>query len=145
MSWSIGKSILRKDAVEKVTGVAKYTADESVTPMYHVKLVVSSCAHANLKRIDTSQAYTVPGVRAILLGQPLPLTGDEVKDRPILAFDRVRYHGEPIAAVIADQPFQAKKAAELIEVTYEPLTNCKFTTGSITARCNIITRSFSNL
>lgn len=121
MSWSIGKSIHRKDAVEKVTGAAKYTADESSATMYHVKLVVSSHAHANIIRINTAKAHKIPGVRAILLGQPLPLTGDEIKDRPILAFDKVRYHGEPIAAVVANNPFQAKKAAELIEVTYEPL------------------------
>lgn len=121
MSWSIGKSIQRKDALEKVTGAAKYTADYTTTNMLHVKLVISSHAHAKLREIDTSKAWEVPGVRAVLIGQSLPLTGDEVKDRPILAFDRVRYHGEPIAAVVADHPFQAKKAAELITVTYEPL------------------------
>ena len=121
MSWSIGKSVYRKDALEKVTGAAKYTADTSTLDMYHIKLVVSSYAHAKLKEIDTSKAWEVPGVRAVLIGQSLPLTGDEVKDRPIMAFDKVRYHGEPIAAVVADYPFQAKKAAELIEVTYEPL------------------------
>lgn len=121
MSWSIGKSVHRKDGLEKVTGAAKYTADTSTIDMYHIKLVVSSYAHATLKTIDTSKAKKVPGVRAVLVGQPFPLTGDEVKDRPILAFGKVRYHGEPIAAVVADHPFQAKKAAELIEVTYEPL------------------------
>lgn len=121
MSWSIGKSIHRKDALEKVTGAAKYTADESDISMYHVRMLISSHAHANLKEINTSKAEKVPGVRAIILGQPYPLTGDEVKDRPILAFNKVRYHGEPIAAIVADFPFQAKKAAELIEVVYEPL------------------------
>lgn len=122
MSWSIGKSIIRKDAVEKVTGTAKYTADAPTSNMYHVKLVISQHAHAKLKKVEVSRAWEVSGVRAILLGQSsLPLTGDEVKDRPILAFDRVRYFGEPIAAVVADEPFQAKKAAELIEVIYEPL------------------------
>lgn len=46
MSWSIGKSIIRKDAVEKVTGTAKYTADAPTSNMYHVKLVISQHAHA---------------------------------------------------------------------------------------------------
>ncbi len=122
MSWSIGKSVQRKEALEKVTGVAKYTADYSTPNMLHVKLVVSSYAHAKLKKVDVTKAREIPGVRAIVLGQQFPLMGSEVKDRPIIAFDKVRYHGEPIAAVVADHPVQAKQAAELIEVTYEPLT-----------------------
>ncbi len=121
MSWCIGKSVPRKDALEKVTGAAKYTADYSSPEMLHIKLVVSSYAHAKLIEIDTSKAWEVAGVRAVLIGQRFPLTGEEVKDRPIMAVDKVRYHGEPIAAVIADHPYQAKRAAELIVVTYEPL------------------------
>jgi CO/xanthine dehydrogenase Mo-binding subunit len=121
MSWSIGKSIYRKEALEKVTGAAKYTDDYSSPGMLHIKLVVSSYAHAKLKAIDTTKAREVPGVRAIILGQSSPLTGEEIRDRPPIAFDKVRYHGEPVAAVVADNPVQAKKAAELIEVTYEPL------------------------
>ncbi|MDV2684047.1 xanthine dehydrogenase family protein molybdopterin-binding subunit [Alkalihalophilus lindianensis] len=121
MSWSIGKSIYRKEAFEKVTGAAKYTDDYSKKEMLHIKLVVSSHAHAKIKAIDTTKARQIPGVRAILLGQPFPLTGEEINDRPPIAFDKVRYHGEPVAAVIADDPVQAKKAAELIEVTYKVL------------------------
>ncbi len=121
MSRSIGKSIYRKEAIEKVTGGAKYTDDYKTSQMLHVKLVISSYAHAKLKSINTTNAWKVTGVRAILLGQPFPLTGEEIKDRPPLAFDRVRYHGEPVAAVVADSPVQAKKAADLIEVIYEPL------------------------
>ncbi len=121
MDWMIGKSIYRKDADDKVTGIAKYTADYTTTEMLHVKLVVSSHAHAKLIAINPSKAWEVPGVRAIIFGQSLPLTGGELKDRTILAYDKVRYHGEPIAAVVADHPAQAKRAAELIEITYEPL------------------------
>ncbi|WP_100401207.1 xanthine dehydrogenase family protein molybdopterin-binding subunit [Bacillus sp. FJAT-44742] len=121
MSWSIGKSIYRKEAVEKVTGASKYTDDYSKKEMLHIKLVVSSHAHAKIIAIDTTKARQIPGVRAVLLGQPFPLTGEEINDRPPVAFDKVRYHGEPVAAVIADHPVQAKKAAELVEVTYEVL------------------------
>jgi CO/xanthine dehydrogenase Mo-binding subunit len=121
MSWSIGKSIPRKEAFEKVTGAAKYTDDYSTKEMLHIKLVVSSHAHAIIKEIDTTKARKIPGVRAIILGQPFPLTGEEISDRPPIAFEKVRYHGEPLAAVIADDPVQAKKAAELVEVTYEVL------------------------
>jgi CO/xanthine dehydrogenase Mo-binding subunit len=121
MSSSIGKSIYRKEALEKVTGAAKYTDDYSTTGMLHIKLVVSSYAHAKIKYIDTTKAQKAAGVRAILIGQPFPLAGEEIRDRPPIAFEKVRYHGEPVAAVIADSPVQAKKAAELIEVSYEPL------------------------
>ncbi len=121
MSWSIGKSIYRKDGLEKVTGAAKYTDDYSSKDMLHIKLVVSSYAHARIKAIDTTKALEMPGVRGIILGQPLPLTGEEIKDRPPIAYDKVRYHGEPVAAVVADTALQAKRAAELIEITYEPL------------------------
>ncbi len=119
--WNIGKSIYRKDADAKVTGEAEYTGDLSDAQMLHIKLKVSSHAHAKLKKIDISKAEQMAGVHAIILGKSLPLIGAEIKDRPILAYDRVRYFGEPIAAVVAEHPFIAKQAAELIEVIYEPL------------------------
>ncbi len=121
MNFSIGKSIHRKDSHEKVTGSAMYTADFDHPQMLHIKLVTSSHAHADITNIDTKKAEQVPGVHAIVLGEDLPLSGGEVKDRPILAHDIVRYYGEPIAAVVADHPFQAKQAAELIKITYKPL------------------------
>ena len=121
MSWSIGQSVYRKEGLEKVTGAAKYTGDYASKDMLYIKLVVSSYAHAEIKAINTTKALEVAGVRGIVLGQPFPLTGEEIKDRPPIAYDRVRYHGEPVAVVVADTAFQAKKAAELIEVTYEPL------------------------
>jgi len=121
MSGAVGKSVYRKESFEKVTGLGKYTADLPSAQMLHIKLVVSSYAHAKIKSADTTKAWKVPGVRAILLGEPFPLTGEEISDRPPLAFDKVRYHGEPVAAVVADTPVQAKRASELIKVIYEPL------------------------
>ncbi|MBM4763626.1 xanthine dehydrogenase family protein molybdopterin-binding subunit [Bacillus sp. B15-48] len=121
MNSNIGRSIYRKEAMEKVTGAAKYTADYSSKEMLHIQLVASSYAHAKIKAIDTTKALHAPGVRAILVGKPAPLTGEEINDRPPLAFEKVRYHGEPVAAVVADSLVEAKKAAELIKVTYEPL------------------------
>lgn len=121
MSWSIEKSVYRKDALEKVTGAAKYTGDYSSKNILHIKLVVSTYAHAKIKSINSAKALEVPGVRMILLGQPFPLTGEEIKDRPPIAYDKVRYYGEPVAVVVADTALQAQKAAELVEVTYEPL------------------------
>ncbi|PLS07243.1 xanthine dehydrogenase family protein molybdopterin-binding subunit [Neobacillus cucumis] len=117
----IGKSIIRKEALDKVTGRAKYTNDFNTKPMLSVKMVISPYGHAKIVHIDTSEASKVPGVRAILAGQRFPLTGEAIRDRPPIAVDKVRYHGEPVALVVADTPFQAKKAADLIKVQYELL------------------------
>ncbi len=118
----IGKSVIRKDAFEKVTGRAKYTADELGGPSLHAKMVISPYGHAKIVSIDVSEAKKVPGVRAILLGShDLPLTGEEIRDRPPLAVDRVRYHGEPVALVVADTPVLAKRAADAIDVKFELL------------------------
>jgi CO/xanthine dehydrogenase Mo-binding subunit len=118
---SIGKNIYRKESYEKVTGTAKYTDDFHSVDMLHAKLVTSPHAHATIVSIDTAQAEAVPGVRAVLVGQPFPLTGEEIRDRPPIAYQKVRYHGEPVAVVIADTPVQAKRAKELVNVTYEAL------------------------
>lgn len=109
MNWNIGKSVYRKDSHEKVTGTAKLTADYTSPQTLHIKLVTSSYAHAKLIKIDISKAEQSPGVHAVILGQKEPLTGGEVKDRPILAYDKVRYYGEPIATVVADSLFRQSK------------------------------------
>ncbi len=71
--------------------------------------------------IDTTEALKIPGVRAIIAGEHFPLTGEAIRDRPPIAVDKVRYHGEPVALVVADTPSQAKKAANLVKVNYELL------------------------
>jgi CO/xanthine dehydrogenase Mo-binding subunit len=118
---TLGKSIHRKEAPDKVTGAAKYTADFQKPGMLHAKLVISPYAHAWIKDIDISEAWKIPGVRAILTGQPAPLVGEAIRDRLPIAFGKVRYHGEPAAVVVADSPVQAKTAAERIRIAYEPL------------------------
>ena len=118
---TIGSSVIRKEALEKVTGRAKYTHDIHQHPLLSAKLVISPFGHARILEIDTSVAQQLPGVRAILTGGGLPLVGEAIRDRPPLASDKVRYHGEPVALVVADTPFQAKRAADAIEVQYEPL------------------------
>jgi CO/xanthine dehydrogenase Mo-binding subunit len=117
----IGKSVIRKEARDKVTGRAKYTNDYQPFPMLSAKMVISPYGHAKIVSIDTTDASKVPGVRAILAGQQFPLTGEAIRDRPPIAVDKVRYHGEPVALVVADTPVQAKKAADLINVQYELL------------------------
>ncbi|MFJ5712943.1 xanthine dehydrogenase family protein molybdopterin-binding subunit [Neobacillus sp. NPDC093127] len=117
----IGKSVIRKESVDKVTGRAKYTHDFQKVPLLSGKMVISPYGHAKIVNIDTSEAWRVPGVRAILAGKQYPLTGEAIRDRPPIAVDKVRYHGEPVALVVADTPAQAKTAADLIRVKYELL------------------------
>ena len=81
-------------------------------------------AHARVVSIDISQAVTMPGVHAVLTHEDVPGSktyGLEFPDQPVLAIDRVRYYGEPVALVAAEHPEQARRAAEAIVVEYEPL------------------------
>ncbi|WP_260284876.1 xanthine dehydrogenase family protein molybdopterin-binding subunit [Peribacillus aracenensis] len=117
----IGKGVIRKDAWEKVTGQAIYTGDREEVRTLHVKKVISPYAHALIKHINLTKAEKVPGVRAIITGGDLPLTGEEIRDRYPIALDKVRYHGEVVALVVADTMKQAEIAAVNIQVIYEPL------------------------
>lgn len=118
----IGKSVPRREGKNKVTGAAKYTADFSAAGLLHAKLLTSPHAHAKIKSIDITKAKQSPGVRAIVTGKDNPvLTGSAVEDRPILALEKVRYFGEPMAVVVADSEHAAQKACRLIEVNYELL------------------------
>ncbi|MDP4084327.1 MAG: xanthine dehydrogenase family protein molybdopterin-binding subunit [Bacillota bacterium] len=117
----IGKSVIRKEAFDKVNGRALYTNDYHSVSMLSAKLVISPYGHARIISIEYKDALNMPGVRAILTGAHLPLTGESLRDRPPLAYDKVRYHGEAIAMVVADTPSQAKNAADRITIQYELL------------------------
>ncbi|GER66494.1 xanthine dehydrogenase, molybdenum binding subunit [Weizmannia acidilactici] len=116
----LGKSMIRKDALEKVTGEAKYIHDQSYNGL-HAATVISPFGHAKIRKIDMKEAKKIPGVRAIITGEGLPLTGEEIRDRPPIAFDKVRHCGEVVAVVVADNLLIAKKAANLIKIAYQPL------------------------
>jgi CO/xanthine dehydrogenase Mo-binding subunit len=118
----IGKSPKRKEAMDKITGAAKYTNDYMEPGMLYARLVTSTYAHAKIKHIDTSKALLAPGVRAIITGEYFPhLMGNPLEDKPPIAIDKVRYYGEPVGVVVADSEVEAAKAAELVKVEYEPL------------------------
>nr|WP_254119411.1 xanthine dehydrogenase family protein molybdopterin-binding subunit [Bacillus sp. FJAT-29790] len=102
-------------------GKAKYTNDFDSKDMLHAKMVTSPYAHAMITHIDESEALEIPGVRAVIKGGNLPLTGEEIRDRPPIAFDRVRYHGEVVALVVADTPYLAIRGAVAIKVQYKLL------------------------
>nr|WP_279628378.1 xanthine dehydrogenase family protein molybdopterin-binding subunit [Paenibacillus ferrarius] len=118
----MGKSIPRKETWEKVTGLTKYMNDVSGPELLHVKIAISPHAHAKIKSIDYSEAMKLPGVKAVITGRNEPiLTGSPLADRPPLAIDKVRYYGEPVALVVAEQEYIAEMAALRIKVEYELL------------------------
>ena len=119
----VGKSVPRVDALDKVTGGAKYCSDFKVPWMLHGKILRSSYPHARIVSIDTARAEKLPGVRAVVTGKDAPniFYGRHVLDCPILASDIVRFVGEPMAAVAADTAAIAEEALDLIEVIYEEL------------------------
>lgn len=119
---SVGKTIQRIDTVEKAAGTLRYIGDLTVPGMLHAKLVTSEYAHAKIKSIDSTEAWKVQGIRAIVTGEMFPYhIGPILADRPPLAFEKVRYYGEPIAIIVADHEHQAKRAASLVKVEYESL------------------------
>ncbi len=119
---TVGQSITRVDAVEKLTGRWVYGADFRLPGMLVGKALRSPYPHARILNIDISQARRVPGVRAAITGKDAPyLHGSAIKDEPFLAQDKVRYAGEPVAAVAATDEESAEEAVELIRVEYEEL------------------------
>jgi CO/xanthine dehydrogenase Mo-binding subunit len=118
----VGKDVPRVDGLEKVTGCARYTADLKFPRMLHAHVVRSPHAHARVLGVRTEKAERVPGVRAVATGREFPFhTGIYLKDQTIFAIDRVRYAGDPVAAVAAETPEAAREAAALVEIDYEPL------------------------
>lgn len=128
----VGKSVLRPDAYEKVRGGRAFPVNVRLPGMLHAKLLRSSHAHARIVRIDASRAERLPGVKAVLLPQDVPqrrytpvyfvptLAASMVQDMVVMS-DRVRWVGQPIAAVAATSEEVAEAALELIEVEYEEL------------------------
>ncbi|MGB9842945.1 MAG: xanthine dehydrogenase family protein molybdopterin-binding subunit [Caldisericia bacterium] len=118
----IGEDINRVDAILKVSGKAIFTDDINFPNLLHARILTSPHAHAKIKSIDTSEAKKVDGVRAIITGKDYPiLFGIYLGDKPPLAIDKVRYFGEPVAAVVADSEEIAERVVKLIKVEYEPL------------------------
>jgi len=119
----IGKSVLRQDAVDKVTGAARFVDDIQFGPtLLHVKILRSPHPHARIISVDTAAAEKVPGVKAIVTGRDCRQhVGLYLADRTVYATDRVRFVGEPVAGVAADTVLAASEAVSLIKVEYEPL------------------------
>lgn len=121
----VNHSIPRRDGRVKVTGKAQYVADLKLIGMAYAKVLRSPYAHAKIVSIDKSKAEAHPGVYCVVTGFDLdglnPYFGHAVKDHPLLAIDKVRYAGEPVAAVVAIDERTAFEALEFIEVKYQEL------------------------
>ncbi len=121
----VNRSVPRRDGRAKVSGRALYVSDVKLTGMAYAKVLRSPYAHAKIVSMDTSRAESHPGVHDVLRGDDLeglnPYFGHAVKDHPLIAIDKVRYAGEPVAAVIANDELTAYEALELITVEYEEL------------------------
>jgi CO/xanthine dehydrogenase Mo-binding subunit/aerobic-type carbon monoxide dehydrogenase small subunit (CoxS/CutS family) len=120
----VGKAVARVDGVDKVTGRLRYSADLKVEGMLHAKVLRAAYPHARLVSLDCKVAESAPGVVAVLTARDVPgrnRFGIIRKDQPVLAEEKVRYLGEPVAAVYAESEKEAEAALALIQVEYELL------------------------
>ena len=121
----IGLSVPRRDGVAKVTGSGRFTVDLGMPGLAHARLLRSPYPHARIGSIDSAAARRHPGVIAVVTADDLPdvrlVYGHAVADHPLIAIGKVRFAGEPIVGVVAEDPVTAEEALRLITVRYEPL------------------------
>ena len=121
----IGSNVARIDGIEKVTGAAKFTGDLSFPKLLEAKVLRSPLPHALIESIDIRKAESLPGVVAVLTRDDLkdidPYYGNCLRDRAVVATDRVRFVGEPVAVVAAQDGLLAEAALALIDVRYQEL------------------------
>ncbi len=120
----VGKGITRADSLDKALGRAKFVEDYFEEHMLFVKQVWSTEPHALIEEIDVTEALRIPGVVGVYTAKDIPgenQVGYALPDQPLLAERKVRYHGEPIALVVAEDIDKAFKAAEAVRIKYKPL------------------------
>ena len=121
----VGKNVLRADAYKKVTGTHEFAIDGKIPGMLWARIVRAPHGHARILTIDAAEALAVPGVVSVItaadLPKPMPLYGSVVADQPLLATGKCRYHGEPVAVVLADSDGAASIGAKRTRIAYEVL------------------------
>jgi carbon-monoxide dehydrogenase large subunit len=127
----IGQRVRRKETQRFITGTGRFVDDLLPAGTLHVSFVRSPCAHGRIKAINIEPARSMPGVKGVFTGEDIaqyvkPLrVGASPVLRPVklypLAVSKIRYFGEPLAVVVADNRYLAEDAAEVVEVDYEPL------------------------
>ena len=141
----IGKTVRRLDYETKVTGSARYLADMSMPGMCHGKILRSPYPHARIKRIDASRAAQVAGVVAVITRDDIlhdegiePFYGPVFKDQTIVAVEKVRHVGDPVAAVAALTVDAAEEALGLIEIDYEELPSVLDVGAALDAKATLV-------
>ena len=128
----IGRAMKRKEDPRLIQGLSHYVDDIQLAGMHYMAVVRSPYAHAHIRSIDTSKAKSAPGVAAVVTGEELrdvigviPCAAQIPDMKPafrhVLAIDKVRFVGEPVAVVVANDRYAARDAIDLIEVEYDPL------------------------
>lgn len=117
----VGHNVARVDGIDKVTGKAKFVGDITIPGMLQGKILRSTYPHARLASIDASRAEALPGVIAVLTASDIVDLNSIYNGRPVIATNKVRYVGEPVAAVAAVDLATAEEAMSLIQVEYEEL------------------------
>lgn len=125
----VGKPTRRQDIVGHVTGRSPFYDDHLFEGLLHVRCVRSPHHHARVRRIDVGEAERMPGVRRVILGRDVPVNLNTLlslldfglDDEPILSTDKVRYKGEPVAAIVAETEAQARAAVAKVRVDWEPI------------------------
>src|SRR5262245_28738978 len=137
----IGASHYRLGGDRLAAGAGRFVADVSVDGMLHAAVLRSTHAHARLVAVDVERALALPGVRLVLTSVDVPDVavipnrigappGTERYLQPAIARGVVRYVGEPIALVVADDPYVAQDALRLVEVVYDPMPVCASVTDA---------------
>ena len=123
----IGRSLPRLEARDKVTGRTEYVHNLRLPGMLYGKIFRSTVAHGRIRNIDVSAARAHAGVAHVITGEdvrkiiPRPFYGPAFHDQPVLALDKVHYVGEPVAVVLATDPYVADEAVQLISAEYDEL------------------------
>ncbi len=117
----VGRDVPRVDGVDKVTGRARFTGDIVLPGMLEGRILRSPLPHARIRGIDATRAEALDGVRAVVTASDLSGLDPFYNGRPVVAVDKVRYVGEPVAAVAAEDEHAAEAALALIDVDYEEL------------------------
>jgi len=122
---SIGADVSRKGGEARVDGSQKFIADIDMPGLAHTKLVTLDVGRAKITNINVSEALELPGVIDVITGadlpQPIPRFGPMLNDRPAIANGETKFHGEPVAVVVAENKHIATYAATLVKVSYETL------------------------
>jgi CO/xanthine dehydrogenase Mo-binding subunit len=123
LKW-VGRSIPRKEGIGKTTGDTKFFSDMILPNMLWAKVVRSKYPHALIRKIDVGKAESLPGVVTVLTHKDVPGLngfGIVIPDQPVLCSDKVRFLGDAIAVIAAESEEIAERAAQLVDVDYEPL------------------------